>query len=39
MMEEIYYSVFIDNIPDKATHLWLRKVFNYGVLRDAYIPF
>ncbi|KAI8531854.1 hypothetical protein RHMOL_Rhmol11G0168200 [Rhododendron molle] len=32
-------TLFVDNIPDKATHLWLRKVFNnYGVIRDAFIP-
>lgn len=35
-MDELV-TLFVDNIPDKATHPWLRKVFNnYGVVRDAF---
>lgn len=32
-------TLFIDNLPEKSSHWWLRKVFsNYGSVRDAFIP-
>lgn len=37
--ESSLFSLFVDNLPDKADKDWLFKLFNnYGVVKDAFVP-